>query len=255
MYTTLARYYEELFPASDRSIEFLAGIVSGGASSLKVLDAACGTGEHARKLAALGFEVTGIDLDPAMISEARRRRVSGTEFLVGDMTDLSAVLDPDARFDLAVCLGNSLVHLPDTGAITRFFDAVADHLTVEGSVVTQIINFESITRGVVPELPPLVSVDGRVRFERSYRLDSRAGHVSFVTHLSVDGVAEAEDSIDLLPVTSEDLSRMLHDAGFDTIRRYGGFDGSAWGDDSFVTIVVAGRSSAKKKGGTEVPPG
>ena len=44
--------------------------LAGPAEQLKVLDAACGTGQHAIALARLGYNVSGTDLFPQMLSLA-----------------------------------------------------------------------------------------------------------------------------------------------------------------------------------------
>src|SRR5215467_280058 len=64
-----------------------------------VLDVACGTGEHAHRLAALGFEVDGLDLNPGFVAIARTKHPVG-RFVVGDMTDFHA----KARYDAVLCL-------------------------------------------------------------------------------------------------------------------------------------------------------
>src|SRR4249920_1555377 len=52
-----------------------------------LLDVGCGTGEHARLLGEVhGFEVDGVDLDPAMLAIARTKWLHG-RFDVADMTD------------------------------------------------------------------------------------------------------------------------------------------------------------------------
>ena len=51
-------------------------------SCRKVLDVACGTGEHIRCLAGLGFQVDGLDLDPAFLRIARQKHPSGRFFAV-----------------------------------------------------------------------------------------------------------------------------------------------------------------------------
>ena len=51
----------------------------------RALDAACGTGRHAARLAAAGHDVVGIDATPAMLDIARTR-APNAEFRLGDLT-------------------------------------------------------------------------------------------------------------------------------------------------------------------------
>ncbi len=81
----------------------LAGLPPG-----RALDAACGTGRHARRLVDLGWTVTGVDLTPEMLEHARAAVPEAT-FEEGDLRALPA---PDASFDAVVC-GLALAHLPD----------------------------------------------------------------------------------------------------------------------------------------------
>lgn len=75
---------------------------------LQALDAACGTGRHARLLAACGCVTTGIDQSEAML-EVARSKVSNVSFEHGDVERLP--FDDDS-FDLAV-VSLALCHLPD----------------------------------------------------------------------------------------------------------------------------------------------
>lgn len=86
--------------------ELLAELPAG-----RALDAACGTGRHARQLVAGGHTVTGIDLTPEMLERARVN-VPEASFSVAD---LRALPFEDATFELAVC-GLALAHLPSLGA-------------------------------------------------------------------------------------------------------------------------------------------
>jgi ubiquinone/menaquinone biosynthesis C-methylase UbiE len=73
----------------------------------RALDAACGTGRHARWLAEHGHDVVGIDASPEMLSVARVK-VPAARFERGGLDSLPA---PDAAFDLAIC-ALALTHLP-----------------------------------------------------------------------------------------------------------------------------------------------
>jgi ubiquinone/menaquinone biosynthesis C-methylase UbiE len=77
----------------------------------RALDAACGTGRHARLLVDRGHEVVGVDVTPEMLSRAAAN-VPEASFIVGDLRDIPA---PDEHFDVAVC-GLALAHLADLGA-------------------------------------------------------------------------------------------------------------------------------------------
>lgn len=50
-----------------------------------MLDMACGRGRHARQLASKGFDVTGTDLSPDSILEARKHETENLHFFVHDM--------------------------------------------------------------------------------------------------------------------------------------------------------------------------
>ena len=79
-----------------------------------VLDAGCGTGRVGAALAARGHPVVGVDADPELLAEARAS-FPGPRWLLGDLTELDAVLGDDERFDAAVLAGNIMPFLaPDT---------------------------------------------------------------------------------------------------------------------------------------------
>jgi SAM-dependent methyltransferase len=69
----------------------------------RVLDSGCGPGLVSCYLAAFVRQVTGVDLTPAMIQEAKARAaaqsIPNTEFTLGDMEHLSY---PDHTFDAAI---------------------------------------------------------------------------------------------------------------------------------------------------------
>jgi len=72
----------------------LAALAEAGALTGRVLDAGCGTGEHALLAAGLGLDATGVDAAPRAIARAEakaRERGLAARFLVADALDLPAL--------------------------------------------------------------------------------------------------------------------------------------------------------------------
>jgi SAM-dependent methyltransferase len=96
----------------------------------RVLDAGCGTGRVAVRLAELGHEVVGVDVDPLMLDRARRDAPHVT-WVVADLAQLAL---EGAPFDLAVAAGN-VVPLVAAGTEPAVVAAVAGHLRPGGLLV------------------------------------------------------------------------------------------------------------------------
>lgn len=96
----------------------------------RVLDAGCGTGRVAIRLAELGHEVVGVDLDAGMLAHAR----AAAEGLTWVEADLAALALPGAAFDLVVAAGN-VIPLVAPGTEATVVAALARHLAPEGLLV------------------------------------------------------------------------------------------------------------------------
>jgi SAM-dependent methyltransferase len=72
----------------------------------RIADVCCGNGRHARALAQLGYSVTGIDRDPAILNGARRLG-GGPEYVERDLRDYSP---KRGEYDSVVIMGQSFGH-------------------------------------------------------------------------------------------------------------------------------------------------
>jgi SAM-dependent methyltransferase len=90
---------------------FIDAMVARGA---RILDAGCGPGRVGGRLAELGHDVVGVDLDPVLIAAAEHDH-PGPTWLVGDLAELDLhARGVEAGFDAAVCAGNVMGFLDPT---------------------------------------------------------------------------------------------------------------------------------------------
>ena len=105
------------------------------AAGARVLDVGCGIGRWSRLLAARGACVTGVDLSPTMIAEAKRRALAGglasrCRFVVQDC----AALEVAGSFDLILCV-TMLQHMLEMDALRSALRRMALHLAPRGRLI------------------------------------------------------------------------------------------------------------------------
>jgi SAM-dependent methyltransferase len=101
----------------------LLDLARTGAIVGRVLDAGCGTGEHALMAAELGLEATGVDIAATAIAHAQdkaRERGLTARFVVGDARDLGTLGE---HFDTV--LDSGLLHVFEDEDRARYVDALA----------------------------------------------------------------------------------------------------------------------------------
>lgn len=109
---------------------FCSGLVAPGA---RLLDAGCGTGRVAMRLAELGHDVVGVDVDDSMLAVAQRKAADLT-WVKGDLADLPAQVRERAPYDLVVMAGN-VVPLLAPGTLDGAVASLAGLLAPRGLLV------------------------------------------------------------------------------------------------------------------------
>jgi SAM-dependent methyltransferase len=118
-------------------------LADAGEIASPVLDAGCGTGEHALLLAARGMEVVGVDLAPTAVARARekaRTRGLDADFLVGDVLALDRL---GRRF--ATVIDSGTFHVFDDPDRARYVRSLASVL--ESGGVLHLLCFSELTPG------------------------------------------------------------------------------------------------------------
>lgn len=247
-YLTLAADYDWLFddngltggdainnPATARLLQ------QAGQGSA-VLDASCGTGINAAVLARRGFGVWATDGSQAMIEQAAARfRREHLEIPLRRCLWADLPVTLAERFDIVLCVGNSLVHAAGREAMVQALTGLRQMARPGGHVVIDSRNWEKLhaERRIVQVANRVRGRDGRrcVNFyawEIPGRLqDEHIAHIVFVFE-DGDRTETREYPVSFRPFTVGELRERLELAG---LREVGtAFDAAR---DRYAVIAVA----------------
>ena len=128
-----ARLYAERFRAMSERGQDIHGEAAFVTELLpapaRILDAGCGTGRVAARLAELGYDVVGVDVGASMLDEARAAAPE-LDWRLGDL----ASFDLGETFDLVLVAGNT-IPLLEPGTLLDACEQLGHHLTPGGVVV------------------------------------------------------------------------------------------------------------------------
>jgi SAM-dependent methyltransferase len=144
LYDERPRLYDAIQSAwpYDRDVAFVLdafadrGVALDGADRGRLLEVGCGTGEHTRRFAARGLDVTAVDVHEGILGVAREKCAGvggdGVEFRLTGLPELDLA---DAEpFDAAVAVRGVVNHLPP-GDLDPALAALRDRLRPGGVLV------------------------------------------------------------------------------------------------------------------------
>lgn len=175
-----------------------------------VLDVACGTGEHARFLAAYhGFEVDGLDLDLAFVRIAGAKHPAG-RFHHADMIDFHL----GRRYDAVLCLFSSIGYARTLSGVRRALACFREHLADGGVVIVE----PWFSPGVLdPERTETRTIETKgLRVVRTGRVEVEGPLSRVLFDYEIhdgDGVRRASEVHELGLFTTGDMLRCFDDAG------------------------------------------
>ena len=207
-----------------------------------MLDAACGTGVDAAVLARRGFRVWAADGSDAMVECAaarfRRERLA-IPLVCSRWADLPAATGE--RFDVVLCVGNSLVHAAGRDAMAEALTGLRRMARPGGYVVIDSRNWEKLhaERRIVQVAGRVVTRGGRrcvllYAWEVPDRLgEEHIAHLVFVFE-NGDQIEPHEYQITFYPFTISELRERLDLAGLREVDT--DFDDSR---DRYAVVTVA----------------
>jgi SAM-dependent methyltransferase len=132
-YDLFAPFYDAVMGDRAQHATYLRSLIRKHAPRARtVLELACGTGSILKQLWT-HYEVTGLDRSEEML-ELAAEKVPGVPLFRGDMT----TFDLGDRFDVVLCVYDSINHLLRFDEWQSVFAGARDHLTEEGVFVFDV---------------------------------------------------------------------------------------------------------------------
>jgi SAM-dependent methyltransferase len=200
----------------------------------RVLDVPCGFGRHALELASRGCRVTGIDLSPQMIEDARAAaRTAGLsiEWRNADMRDVGR----ESEFDAAFCFGNSFGYI-DAAGTRAFLQAVSRALKPGARFA---FDYGTAAECILPRFREREQAQvGDILFLEENRYDAAEGYIETTYTFMRDGETRTQAGVQWVH-TLREVRQFLAEAGLETRDVLGSVQGEPFEVGSPVVVLVA----------------
>ena len=153
----LAKHYSWMFGGFDQQVERNRNWFEEQGihpkSSKNAIDLGCGSGFQSIALSLLGFNVTAVDFNQHLLDELKDHDKKETIDTIQ-----SDILNPknyvhNAPFELAVCMGDTLLHLPSEQSVFDFFCITYDLLEPNGHLILSFRDYSTKLTGVDRFIP------------------------------------------------------------------------------------------------------
>lgn len=253
MYDSFSRDYDRFVNWENRlrhEMPFLLAELRGFSQQdsrrIRVLDAACGTGQHAIALAKEDYSVTGVDNSAGMIDIAQTNAENlpiNIRFEEVGFGRFSEAFSREA-FDAVICLGNSLPHVLDETTLLETLTDFRSVLRQGGKLIIQNQNFDKIMAERIRWMSPQTFRQGEEVwiFNRFYDFDPDSlitFNIQILTSHNGKDFEEQNINTRLLPIGQDLLTDYLRSTRFTHIRLYGDLQGSAFSLKDSGNLVVS----------------
>jgi SAM-dependent methyltransferase len=231
-YDRFARFYDAVMGERAQARAFIRRLILKNSPEAKtVLDLACGTGTLIKSLSAK-YEVYGLDVSRAMLAVARKKVPEG-RFFRQDIASFRLL----RKFDVILCIFDSLNHVLTFAGWKKTFRRVRSHLNPRGLFVFDI-NTVSRLRRLKSETPWIAE------FDRNYlilRVDGkRAGvwnwAINVLEYTGGDRYRLVKTTIAERSFPIWQIQRALRES-FSVVRTYDGEGG--WGTEQSDRVYFA----------------
>lgn len=200
--------------------------------SVSVLDIACGAGRHALELARLGYRVTGNDLSPFLLEEARKEAAKCNLDLHLTECDMRAINEKSA-FDLVVQLFTSFGYFSSNEDDLLVLQKVSAALKSGGWYVLDLINPLHLERTLVARSSRMA---GELRVDEKRRVEN--GRITKTIAIT-SPAGERLDFTESVRIYSKgEIQGMLEESGFSLSTIVGDYQGNPFEESSSPRMML-----------------
>jgi SAM-dependent methyltransferase len=200
--------------------------------SMRILDLACGFGRHTNRLAQQGHDLLGIDLTPGFLELARQdaqRRGVSVDYRQGDMRRL----DFEAEFDRVILAFTAFGYFSDDENLLVLKN-IARALRPGGLVVFDSHNRDMVMKNLQPAF--VMEKNGDMMIDR-ITFDTLTGLMTNRRIVLRAGLRK-DKPFTIRYYNPTEITALLHQAGLQLYRAYGGWDGQEAGSSMRMVIVA-----------------
>lgn len=214
-----------------------------------VLEVACGTGRITIPVSQAGIDVTGLDVSPGMLSQARAKSSSkklSVEWIEADCRNFQL----DKKFSLIFMAFNSIQHLLDHDSLERFFAKVHEHLLPGGTFAFDVFNpsLQILTRPENKRFPVFRHPNPdnnqeEIMVEETNLYDSKTqiNHIKWYFSFGERRDAQVHE-LNMRQFFPQELDALLKYNGFKIIEKFGNFTKKSFASEDMKQIYVCRNS-------------
>ena len=242
-YDEIAQDYDEFTNLSVREagIQSLLDAVQARHGFSSVLDVACGTGSHVVKSAQMGKRAAGVDISGGMIEQSRARAKQANvpaTWIACPMQELAGTVE--GKFDLILCLGNSIPHVLNQSELDRTVAGFTHLLNSGGILLVHLLNYAKI----LAEQKRIVAVN-RVGDDEYIRFYDFVGDLINFNLLKISWQGGKNQhrliSTPLFPYTAGQLEDCLIENGFAEVNIFGDLQFNPFDEKTSEAVLLEAR--------------
>lgn len=221
-----SKYYLELYSHRDEEdARWIINLMQRNipfSTRSRVLDIACGAGRHSIELARRGFDVTGFDLSPFLISEARKALKQSKEkglLLKLQIKDMRH-FDYKGKFDIAMNIFSSFGYFEDDHTNFSVFENAASSLRQGGYFMFDYLNRDYLLKNIVPASS---QSKGKYKITQKRRVSGDYVHKEIIIK---DGKFSASFEERLKLYSPDEIKKSLRLFGFEVDKTFGDYFGN-----------------------------